>query len=139
MATAFCRRLEKQNGSEQLLSVPIISLNMDVLFTPRTHTREEEMCICVYSCSACVGVHSENEYVHARGYRHTGVGRIIFHPIFLYLLCDLVSVFGQGAFWCPWGLFGPRCPACLAQHDCFAASCVNRRAPLSSDTVWLLY
>lgn len=90
MATAFCHRLEKQNGSEQLLALSDHSLNMKLLRTPgiHTHTQNREECVCVCVCSSrCVSTACYSESVHAR-------------------VCTLCFCVSQGRIYFPWVALG---------------------------------
>lgn len=77
MATAFCHRLEKQNGCEQLLALSDHSLNMKLLRTPGIHTHTEQRGVCVCVC-AHLGVYLQpatvnlcmHVYVHCVSVSH---------------------------------------------------------------------
>lgn len=71
MATAFCHRLEKQNGSEQLLPLPIRH-GIRILSSPsgRPHRERKSLCVTVYVYG--VWVYNTEKESDCVSYAHMG-------------------------------------------------------------------
>ena len=116
MATAFCHRLEKQNGSERLLPLPIAGW-IWIYSLPSGYARRERKClwIHVYIHSMCVGVwECKRVGAHVCARKR----RLCSTPTICFDLC-LEPVVPR----VPSGPWGACCPAGLAQPDRPAASC----------------
>lgn len=106
MATSFCHRLEKQNGSKWLLPLSFIHwIWMYSLPPGHTHTQWKEMPVYICIMCRCTRVKMKM-WMQALVWFVGRMDWLICHLTFFPLLYGLMSVLSQTSLVWSWGPFG---------------------------------